>query len=104
MQVASEGYPDNWAEIALAVKEQAGWRCEHCGHPHDVVSGHVLTVHHLDGDPANCALENLVALCQPACASHADRRCHLHLQAKYQTEQTVMGLAVMAWMEERGLV
>lgn len=26
-------YPDNWAEIASAVKESAGWTCQWCGKP-----------------------------------------------------------------------
>lgn len=25
-----KAYPANWLEIALACKEKAGWRCEHC--------------------------------------------------------------------------
>jgi hypothetical protein len=24
-------YPDNWNEIALAIKEKWGWKCERCG-------------------------------------------------------------------------
>lgn len=64
-------YPNNWAEIARKVKEQAGWCCERCGHPHQ--PGYILTVHHLDMNPANCAWWNLAALCQ---------RCHLRIQAK----------------------
>jgi hypothetical protein len=60
----AKGYPDNWNEIACGIKEAAGWRCEHCGHQNDRATGHVLTVHHLDGDPANCRPQNLVALCQ----------------------------------------
>jgi hypothetical protein len=66
-------YPANWNEIALRVKEEAGWKCVRCGEPHDYPSGHVLTVHHLDLDPQNCEWWNLVALCQ---------RCHLHIQSK----------------------
>lgn len=27
-------YPDNWKEIANAVKERAGWKCEKCGVEH----------------------------------------------------------------------
>ncbi len=54
------GYPEDWDVIAKAVKEAAGWLCEHCGHVHEVASGYVLTVHHLDGDPANCDDSNLV--------------------------------------------
>jgi hypothetical protein len=33
----------------------------------------ILTVHHLDGDKANCRWWNLVALCQ---------RCHLQIQGR----------------------
>ncbi len=35
----------------------------------------ILTVHHLDGDKANCRWWNLASLCQ---------RCHLHIQGKVQ--------------------
>jgi len=87
-------YPGNWDSIALAVKIRADWRCEHCLHPHDVGSGHVLTVHHLDGDPGNCVPENLVALCQ---------RCHLHIQARYHPLQMTMPFYRPWWMVLRGL-
>ena len=63
-------YPDNWEEIARVVKEEAGWRCEVCGAEHGPPP-RVLTVDHLDFNPANCARENLMALCQ---------RCHLRRQ------------------------
>ena len=71
-------YPGDWEEIARAVKERAGWRCERCGHPSDPATGHTLTVHHLDGDPGNNEPGNLVALCQ---------RCHLHVQAVHRPGQ-----------------
>lgn len=64
-------YPSNWLEIANDVKSQANWLCVRCGWPN--MTGHVLTVHHLDMDPSNCAWWNLAALCQ---------QCHLHIQAK----------------------
>ena len=86
-------YPPNWPEIAQVVKAQAGWRCEHCGHPHDRATGHVLTVHHLDGDPANCDPSNLVALCQ---------RCHLHIQARYRPGQGWL-FEPPGWAVRRGL-
>jgi len=57
-------YPLNWEEIARAVKEAAGWRCQECGHPQDPKNQYVLIVHHQDGNPANNELSNLVALCQ----------------------------------------
>lgn len=87
------GYPQNWPEIAQSIKEQARWQCEHCGHPHDVETGHVLTVHHLDMDPSNCDFSNLVALCQ---------RCHLSIQATYKPGQTFM-FGKPLWAEIRGL-
>lgn len=97
-------YPDNWDDIAYAAKQAAGWRCEHCGAEHDPVFGYCLTVHHLDRDPANCDLANLVALCQ---------RCHLHWQARFVLKdgpacggkavpgQTMMGFALPGWLEKR---
>lgn len=68
-------YPDDWADIANAVKEFAGWRCVRCGiiHDPDPRTGNTLTVHHLDLNPANCRWWNIPALCQ---------RCHLTIQAK----------------------
>lgn len=71
-------YPADWGKIAYDKKNSAGWRCEHCGAPDDRESGHVLTVHHLDGNKANCDPSNLVALCQ---------KCHLHIQSKYHPDQ-----------------
>jgi hypothetical protein len=71
-------YPANWKEIAIAVKEEHGWRCIRCGHPHDPKSGHTLTVHHADMCPPNCAWWNLLCLCQ---------KCDLQIQAKVVLER-----------------
>lgn len=71
-------YPENWHEIAARIKHGADWKCERCGHLNDRESGHVLTVHHLDGNKANCADWNLAALCQ---------RCHLTVQARVKMDQ-----------------
>ena len=71
-------YPNNWKEIANQVKEEAGWKCERCGHADDLLSHHVLTVHHLDGFKDNCARWNLAALCQ---------RCHLKIQGRVKMDQ-----------------
>ena len=92
--VVARGYPSDWDEIARRLKAAVGWRCEHCGHAHDPSRGYALTVHHLDGDPANCRRQNLVALCQ---------RCHLSIQARFRPGQAVMGFARPGWMEARGL-
>ena len=87
-------YPRHWRLVAALVKCRARWCCEHCGHQDDVATGHVLTVHHLDGDKSNCANENLVALCQA---------CHLHWQARFYPGQVVMDFARPAWMVWREL-
>jgi hypothetical protein len=86
-------YPPNWKEISTRIKNAANWHCEHCGHPHDPATNHILTVHHLDGDKANCTNANLVALCQ---------RCHLHIQARYiPGQQPLPGIALPAWLQAR---
>jgi len=74
-------YPDNWKEIATAIKEAAGWKCERCGHEHDPQNGYALTVHHLDNNKSNCALWNLASLCQ---------RCHLKVQGRVFLPQCYM--------------
>ena len=87
-RISGNGYPPDWKEIARAIKEGVGWKCERCGHPHDSKAGYTLTVHHLDMDPANCAAWNLAALCQ---------RCHLSVQARVDFHQQYM-LEHSAWM------
>lgn len=93
-------YPADWPEISARIRERAGDRCEWCGatngavgyrdqagvfHELDafeaegaVLDGQhvitiVLTVAHLDHNPANCDDNNLAALCQ---------RCHLRYDAR----------------------
>lgn len=78
---SSNGYTSDWPAVAQACKEAAGWKCVRCGHYHDRESGHVLTVHHLDMNPANNAWWNLAALCQ---------KCHLHIQAKVVMDRPYM--------------
>ncbi len=97
-------YPSNWEEIARQIKDEAGWKCQECGkecrRPGESlyqfidrqVGGNwrdnaeltwemgeqptkwVLTVAHLDHQPANCDRSNLRALCAP---------CHLRYDAKF---------------------
>lgn len=66
-------YPPNWARISEAIKDAADWHCVRCGHAHDIPAGFMLTVHHLDMNPSNCAWWNVPALCQ---------KCHLVVQSK----------------------
>ena len=78
---STTSYPPDWKEIAQRVKDEAHWQCVRCGHAHDVQAGYMLTVHHLDLSPANCAWWNLAALCQ---------RCHLQIQHKVVMERPWM--------------
>lgn len=79
--VANSEYTSDWHEIAADVKKAAGWRCIRCGHRHEIESGYVLTVHHMDMDPSNNKWWNLLALCQ---------RCHLTIQAKVDIHRMYM--------------
>lgn len=72
-------YPKDWKAISLRIRtERAGGRCEFCrsainGQPHPVTGSKVvLTVAHLNHDPADCRDENLAAMCQ---------KCHLTYDA-----------------------
>ena len=76
-------YPPDWFEIAQLVKIEAGWCCEgspaypDCrashGQAHPVTGSRVvLTVGHLDHNPANVKRANLKAWCQ---------RCHVTYDA-----------------------
>ncbi|MEL6763530.1 MAG: hypothetical protein AAFO87_07670 [Cyanobacteria bacterium J06607_6] len=85
-------YPDNWEQIAFAIKQEAQWTCEGCGrpclHPGESVTDFVgrlttelpiwlidnpethprrflLSVAHLDHLPQNCERTNLRAWCCP---------------------------------------
>lgn len=88
-----DGYPDNWPEIAQAMKNWANWKCEHCGTSHDPTTGYCLTVHHLDGNKMNCSWTNLLVCCQ---------RCHLHIQSIYKPEMCYLFLPPL-WAYIRGL-
>ena len=78
MRKSKSAYPDNWPEIAQKVKDEAGWKCVRCEHPHDPENGYCLTVHHLDLNPQNCEWWNIPALCQ---------RCHLSIQGRVIMER-----------------
>lgn len=69
------GYPDDWTEIATAVKQAAGYCCSRCdrqclpatdSYRHlDLSLRRALSaqVHHLDGNPGNNQASNLTCLC-----------------------------------------
>ena len=83
-------YPPNWAEIAKQVKDEAEWKCERCGHPHDPANGYMLTTAHMIPDKANVERWNLAALCQ---------RCHLRIQGKVDFTQPWM-FEHSPWMQK----
>lgn len=81
-------YPLDWNDIALAVKQAAGWRCVRCHHRHDPEMGYTLTVHHADLSPANCDWWNLLPLCQ---------RCHLSIQSRVVLDRPWVMTAHSEW-------
>jgi NAD-dependent dihydropyrimidine dehydrogenase PreA subunit len=79
MPMKSSLYPPDWPEIALREKVRAQWMCEQCGADcWDPISRqNILTVHHIDHNPANCDPDNLIALCA-VCHLRADAVWHAH--------------------------
>ena len=73
-------YPDNWDDIARAVKDAADWICQDCGmqcrRPGERFDTHrrTMSVMHLDHNPQNCTPENLRAACS---------KCHLAYDLKH---------------------
>lgn len=58
-----------------------------CGVKHDPPN-HVLTVHHFDMNPANCAWWNLLPLCA---------RCHLSVQSRVDLDRPYVMADHSAW-------
>ena len=71
-------YPLNWKQISRWTIEARGAQCEECGRTKED-DGIVLTVHHIDYDPSNNDINNLVVLCQG---------CHLRRQARELADAT----------------
>lgn len=81
----TDDYPNLWKRgvIQKRIRERAGHCCEECGiRFHEGTNIAVTarnkdgkptigTVHHIDGNPQNCRVDNLVYLCQ---------KCHLKVQ------------------------
>lgn len=102
----SGAYADNWPEISIATRVEAGYRCVRCRHAFDSATGRPLAcddrcdvrrcrakriaerggshnygVHHFDGDKGNNAWWNRLALCNS---------CHLYVQASVIPERAFM--------------
>ena len=78
--MSEDEYPPGWPDFAKQLKDETGWKCERCHHPHDVASSHVLTVHHLTGNKQQSFLDKwaFAVLCQ---------RCHLKIQGRVKMDQ-----------------
>jgi len=98
-------YPADWKLIATCVKEAADWVCQECGKPcyrpgdgmKRLSRDMVLTVHHIDHNPRNCAADNLVALCTS---------CHLRADAQHHARnarRTRARKAGQMWLLEEAL-
>jgi hypothetical protein len=89
-------YPDNWNEISKRIRfERANGRCENCGaehlQPHPVNGKKtILTVAHLDHNPANNAEDNLKCLCA---------RCHLQYDKAHHAKN-----ARRTWRNKRNAI
>ena len=79
-------YPPDWDDIATAVKEAAGWKCEkcrlQCRFPGEEFDTHkrTLTTAHINHIESDCRPENLIALCSA---------CHLWYDGIRKTMQRI---------------
>jgi hypothetical protein len=93
-------YPEEWKDgtIQKAIAQNMGYHCEHCQAPIDPSTGytigkprrdgreHVIAIHHIDGDKANCDWTNLLYCCQA---------CHLEVQGAWGPGQMIP----LKWMD-----
>jgi len=97
-------YPADWAAIAYAVKNAAGWRCQRCGKqcrrpgdPFDCQQN-TLTVAHLDDpDPMCVDPGNLMAMCAPC---HLRYDAQMHAKRARDTRRGIVGGAKLPGFEE----
>ena len=85
MPIDRKRYPKDWHQIALNIKQAAGWRCQHCQRlclrpgekPLSLTRSEwthaTLSVHHSNFMPEDNTKENLIALCTP---------CHLAVHGR----------------------
>jgi hypothetical protein len=101
-------YPADWERISASIRARAGNRCEWpgCGLENgETVQGRrgpykvVLTVAHLDHNPANCDADNLRAWCQPHHLRY-DARHHARNAAKTRRHKQVTAGQVALFPDE----
>lgn len=102
-------YPHDWEQISKRARKRAGWRCEWPGCERkqgDVIQGRrgpyrvVLTVAHLDHNPANCDPANLRAWCQPHHLAY-DAKHHARSAAKTRRKHQRDAGQLDLWNETR---
>jgi predicted RNA-binding Zn-ribbon protein involved in translation (DUF1610 family) len=60
-------YPNIFFSVRVQIRSRDNYKCQNCGLPeeeHLIVTGKVLSVHHIDYDKNNCNENNLITLCQ----------------------------------------
>jgi hypothetical protein len=97
-------YPNNWSDIALSVKEAAGWCCKRCRRqclrpgekPQHLTRSEwtraTLCVHHANFTPEDNRPENLIPLCTP---------CHLALHTRRRGNISPGQLSLFSLMSDR---
>ncbi len=82
-----ERYHQEWKNISRYVRELFNYHCASCGKDCHAPSNQeeLLQVHHIDENPGNNDLENLIPLCA-ACHLRIEKEARLH--APFQTVQT----------------
>jgi hypothetical protein len=100
MPIDRQRYPENWSDIALSVKEAAGWRCRRCSKqcirpgekPKELTRSEwtvdTLCVHHANFTPEDNRRENLIPLCTP---------CHLAIHTRRQSNVSPGQLSLFNW-------
>lgn len=105
MPIYRQRYPENWSDIALAVKESSGWRCRHCGRqclrPGETKNltrsewtAATLCVHHANFTPEDNRPENLIPLCTP---------CHLALHTRGKGNVSPGQLSLFSFLSDERL-
>lgn len=70
-------YPQNWDEIAGALKKGLGYKCQSCKLILGEQAKQYLHVHHVNGNKNECTEKNLLCLC---IRCHAEQPLHEHMK------------------------